>query len=520
MNNKTIRGFNSTGLITASIMAGGATLFTGCSSMPSKTGLPPQQAVVAGYQQLYSTPSYQFSGQFKINQLGFNRDPKILQAGAELEKQKKAKEKQQLIQRYIDELTADAQSESADDDNASYNISLTPARQEQIRKQAEQEVNELLEDETDAAAVAARDAMATEQEDTPTQAEEDEPETATSQLRNLKKDKLIEDLMYTYAKRYRMNYQGTMDLRHGRIAFSPEIRYEASNMAGYVRVPLVLDLRQAHLYADLSALSPWLVQVQHDGKYSRFDLSSYKDKVDFKQLFEVLKQTTQATYQLPKAQQFTEMALTAQERKQGAVRKVAFSQPVAHRIADVATFLSLNQNSLKQMVKSKATKADQPDTQQPVQLISVDAARQLMAQNPETYQHILQMVEEKIDPASTLKQVILLDGKGRVIESGALYNLVFKPSSSGQLNMQLSHQINFANYGQAEVAFKPNANNWIDAKTNMQDTLFGSLISIFSKKSLDTDAMLKSFGEDDSTEQHSAEDDSAKDDSAKAMGTE
>jgi hypothetical protein len=32
--------------------------------------------------------------------------------------------------------------------------------------------------------------------------------------------------------------------------------------------------------------------------------------------------------------------------------------------------------------------------------------------------------------------------------------------------------------------------------------------------------MLKSFGEDDSTEQHSAEDDSAKDDSAKAMGTE
>ncbi|NEA07344.1 hypothetical protein G3I27_03845, partial [Streptomyces sp. SID10692] len=74
----------------------------------------------------------------------------------------------------------------------------------------------------------------------------------------------------------------------------------------------------------------------------------------------------------------------------------------AHRVADVATFLSLNQNSLKHIVKSKTPAADQTNSQQPansqqaVKLISADAASQLMAQNPETYQHILQMVEEKI----------------------------------------------------------------------------------------------------------------------------
>ncbi|MDR9778739.1 hypothetical protein RJJ65_40040, partial [Rhizobium hidalgonense] len=69
--------------------------------------------------------------------------------------------------------------------------------------------------------------------------------------------------------------------------------------------------------------------------------------------------------------------------------------------------------------------------------------------------------------------------------------------SKGQLSMQLSHHIRFANYGRAEVAFKPNASNWIDAKANMQDTLFGGLMSIFSKKSLGADDMLKSFGDDE-----------------------
>ncbi|MDR9778744.1 hypothetical protein RJJ65_40065, partial [Rhizobium hidalgonense] len=118
-----------------------------------------------------------------------------------------------------------------------------------------------------------------------------------------------------------------------------------------------------------------LVQVQNDGKYSRFDLSAYKDKVDAKQLLEVLKQTTQASYQLPKSQQFQEMNLSAQERQQGAVRKVEFGQPLAHRMADVATFLSLNQNSLKHILKDKAAITDQtgdaaPSKKQPpVELI-------------------------------------------------------------------------------------------------------------------------------------------------------
>lgn len=433
MNNKNAWGMRGNGLMMAGVICSSA-LFTGCLSRPSKIEQSPQHAVISAYQQLYSTPNYQFEGQFKINQLAFNRDPKVLQA---------------------------------------------------VNKDAD-----------------ATDNLATEEPEIET-SEQHNSKSKLGRLGGMKTDKLIDDLLYTYAKRYQVNYKGVVDLRHGQIALSPEMRYEARNMAGYVQVPLLLDLRHAHLYADLSALSPWLVQVQNDGKYSRFDLSAYKDKVDAKQLLEVLKQTTQASYQLPKSQQFQEMSLSAQERQQGAVRKVEFSQPLAHRMADVATFLSLNQNSLKHILKDKAAITDQTGdaapskNQPPVELISAEAARQLMAQNPDTYQHILQMVEEKIDPASRLKQVILLDNKGRVLDSSAVYDLVFKPSSKGQLNMQLSHHIRFANYGRAEVAFKPNASNWIDAKANMQDTLFGGLMSIFSKKSLGADDMLESFGDDE-----------------------
>ena len=498
MNNKNAWGISCNGLMLAGVICS-STLFTGCLSRPSKIDQSPQKAVVAGYQQLYSTPNYQFEGQFKINQLAFNRDPKVLQAAAEMQQQKKAKEKQQLVQRYIDELTAAAEAKAKAYAEADARVSsadsyvLSANERESIRQQAEQTVNEYDE---------ATDDSATDDAETEP-SEQRNSKSKLSRLSGMKADKLIDNLLYTYAKRYQVNYKGVVDLRHGQMSLSPEIRYEARNMAGYVQVPLVLDLRHAHLYADLSALSPWLVQVQNDGKYSRFDLSAYKDKVDFKQLLEVIKQTTWASYQLPKAQQFQEASLTAQERKQGAVRKVELSQPLAHRMADVATFLSLNRNSLKHIVKNKAAVTDHEGddvvdkNQPPVQLVTAEAARQLMAQNPETYQHILQMVEEKIDPTSHLKQGILLDSKGRLLESSTVYDLVFKPSRQGQLNMQLSHRISFSDYGQADVGFKPNASNWVDAKANMQDTLLGGLMSIFSKKSLGADDMLKSFGDDE-----------------------
>ncbi|WP_166739037.1 hypothetical protein [Alkanindiges illinoisensis] len=50
MNSKTTRTFNPTRLMMLSIMAGA--MVTGCTSMPNKASLSPQQAVITGYQQL------------------------------------------------------------------------------------------------------------------------------------------------------------------------------------------------------------------------------------------------------------------------------------------------------------------------------------------------------------------------------------------------------------------------------------------------------------------------------------
>ncbi|RYZ52608.1 MAG: hypothetical protein EOP49_09150, partial [Sphingobacteriales bacterium] len=152
--------------------------------------------------------------------------------------------------------------------------------------------------------------------------------------KSLTKDpQLIQKMLQAYSQRYQFNYSGVMDLPHYKISLTPEIRYEAVNMSGYIRVPMLLDLKNSDLYSDLSAFSPWLVPAANDGKYTRFDGSRYKNRVDLKNLYQLMQQTTQAGYIWPDARDFKELPLSAQERQQGATRKIQFSTALNPHIA-------------------------------------------------------------------------------------------------------------------------------------------------------------------------------------------
>lgn len=403
-------------------------LLVGCLSSPATQHLPPQQAMTQAYAQLYKVPNYEFSGQLKFD-----------------------------------------------------SIDVTPLSQSS-HKTTGQHLDDQLSPES---AAQLSDAEAG---DELVDAKSKQTSLAQKLGGDKKFDGLIQRMIKTYGERYRFNYRGVIDLRHQHLELIPEFRYEARNMGGYVSVPMLLDLSNAKLYADLAALSPWLVSPDSEGKYTRVDLKDYQDKIDHKKLFEMLRDTTLASYQLGQAGYFKEVALSSEERQLGASRKVQFDTPLSQYVANLVTFAAMNKAYVQQEV-FKQSGLKQPDQDNAAAAIDVvtDAApavrmdvasvKAAIQQDPSAYQAVLKKVEESINPASTFVQQAVLDSKGRVIQSNWHIELMTKDAKKYQVKLKLGNQLKFFNYGRASVAYQPKEGNWIDLKSSMDNSLFGTLFS-------------------------------------------
>lgn len=389
-------------------------LLSGCVSAPLKKNLPPQQAVIQAYAQLYKVSSYQFSGQLKLDQIEVTP---LSQSGQSMAGQLKAQD-------------------------------ITEAQPEKT----------------------ARDKTPLDQE---------------GMTRDHKFDDMMQQIIKAYGERYRFNYQGVVDLKNKQLEFTPEFRYEARNMAGFVRAPMLADFADAKLYVDLAALSPWVVSLDSEGKYTRFDLKSYQDKVNINQLFELIRDTALANYQLAEVSAFKEAALTQQNRVAGATRKISYSMPLSHYMANLATYAMMNKSRFEQvMPKSKAaeSKTEVPSEQTslaaPVDAASVKAK---IKQDPTAYQDILNKIEEKVNPSSTWSQDTWLDAKGRVVQSTWHVDLLGKETGRYRVKVSVNNQIAFSNYGSASIGYRPKPDNWIDLKSSMNGTFMDVIGKKFAK---------------------------------------
>lgn len=299
-----------------------------------------------------------------------------------------------------------------------------------------------------------------------------------------KGEALVQEMIKVYSERYRFNYSGVVDLRHKQLELTPEFRYEARNMAGFVRVPLLFDVADAKLYADLSALSPWLVNAGSEGKYTRFDMKKYQDKVDVNKVFELLRDTALASYQLGEQVDFKEAALTREDRALGAARKIQFETPLSQYLAKLTTYVAINKDSFQQAAFTKLTDGASTDIEKveaaaakpPAQPMDAVAVKALIKNQPEMYDSILKTVEDKLDARSAFRQQALLDAQGRVIRSDWQAQVVTKGMDKYDVSLILSNQVNFSNYGTAVMSYQPKPGNWVDLKASSEGTLFGGLL--------------------------------------------
>ncbi len=265
----------------------------------------------------------------------------------------------------------------------------------------------------------------------------------------------------TIFKRNEFSFDGIVDLQHQRLEITPQITYKAINTGGFIRVPMVLDLANAQGYADLSAFSPLLVNLNSEGKYSQFSIQPITDRIDFKKLFTWSHDVALDSSRKFDPRMFRDLPLDAADTALGGVRKIELSLTYqdlmtvnkvvfdAHR----ADFLAAIKTKPKQInsTSTQSTDKKEPDMDGFIGLISAMGS---------TYGQ----------PNSTplpfningkFQKIYLLDKAGRLIQSRVEGVVDLDSKSARNMKIGFSSITNYSEYGSARINFVPTTQNTV-----------------------------------------------------------
>lgn len=405
-----------------------------CSSLPTHHSTqPPQQAMSSAYDRLFTTANYRFQGSARVSDINIVRPDQTARA---------ANAQQADKERMITEALSQAVDQAASEQRL-----LTDAEQDQAIQHAMQQLEKLQSERPDAPSMNSIIAM-----------------------------------LQGYLKGYRIDYQGVVDLRQRKIELQPKLVYQAHNTDMSIRFPLLFDLEQQQLYADLGALAFLVTNPAHNGKYTQFDLSQtaakFNKTLDSQKIYQLARQSVQAKYQLAQPSDFQELSLNAVEQQAGAVRKITFRLPLSHYLARQMLFFSLNKDYLGRVLRDSNAV---PQSASPAELLTATQIQQQMQATPELYQNMLNLVQSVVQPQSVWQETMLLDQQNRLISSDYQITLNAKVSDT-QVLLGLSNRLVLSDYGNARISYQPNANNTVSWQQTNQGSIVGQAFSEYQKR--------------------------------------
>ena len=406
----------------------------GCSSLPTHhSSQPPQQAMSRAYDRLFTTANYRFQGSARVSDINIVRPDQTARAASAQQA-----DKERLITEALSQAVDQAISEQR---------LLTDAEQDQAIQRAMQQLEKLQSERPDAPSMNSIIAM-----------------------------------LQGYLKGYRIDYQGVVDLRQRKIELQPKLVYQAHNTDMSISFPLLFDLEQQQLYADLGALAFLVTNPAHNGKYTRFDLSQTAAKsdktIDSQKIYQLARQSIQAKYQLAQPSDFQELSLSAVEQQAGAVRKIKLSLPLAEYLARQMLFFSLNKDYLGHVLRDRNAA---PNNASPAELLTAAQLQQQIQATPELYQNMLNLVQSVVQPQSVWQETMLLDRQNRLISSDYQITLNAKVSDT-QVLLGLNNRLVLSDYGNARINYQPNANNSVSWQETRQDSIFGQIFADFKQR--------------------------------------
>jgi hypothetical protein len=161
-------------------------------------------------------------------------------------------------------------------------------------------------------------------------------------------------LMETLSQRFYASFEGVVDLGHGQFSINPKFGYGSKNAQAWIRFPLALDLQNAKIYADLSALSPWLTDPQYDGRYLVYDFAALaKDhRQQLKPFAAFLREYSLVNAALTPEQNYQPQALSAEDKQAGGVERIRYQTQYQQLLQQYLLFIYLNEGFLKQSLAS------------------------------------------------------------------------------------------------------------------------------------------------------------------------
>ncbi|MFW2063197.1 hypothetical protein [Acinetobacter ursingii] len=319
---------------------------SGCTQHVIKTNSVNQtnrERIISGLNAIYETPSYDYSGQFKVNIQPKPQNNTVKNAASE---QKLDQKLQQKLDRSLLE----------------QGVRLSAQQKQQLY-----------------GAIAQQSLRANNQ----------------GSLGNL--DKMM-DIGINILNDVQFSYDGSVHYRERMGSFNLTARYEKPTLLVQAKLPMILDFKDYKFYTNYFAFMPYLVNRENQSNLAYIDFSKYQNifkQVDLKKLVEYLKASGAVSYVLAQPEQFQTLPLSDQDRSAGIVRKIRINSTLEEVMLQTDLYNKVNaqyltqsvlgfkENSFEQWADNKAAalakKASETSANQSPELEAHDASRKLYA---------------------------------------------------------------------------------------------------------------------------------------------
>ncbi len=275
----------------------------------------------------------------------------------------------------------------------------------------------------------------------------------------------------TIFKRNEFSFDGVVDLQHQRLEITPQITYKAMNTGGFIRVPMMLDLANSQGYADLSAFSPLLVNLNSEGKYSQFSIQPLTDRIDFKKLFTWSHDVAIDSSRKYDPRMFRDLPLEPADTALGGVRKIELSltyqdlSTVNKTVFDAhrADFLAAIKSKPKQINSTSPQTKDKKEAAMDSFVEGVAAMGTVYGQPNST--------PMPFNINGKFRKVYLLDRVGRLIQNRVEGVVDVDTKSSRTVTIGFNSITSYSQYGSARINFIPTAQNTVSLSESTKGTV-------------------------------------------------
>ena len=268
--------------------------------------------------------------------------------------------------------------------------------------------------------------------------------------------------MNYFGKHLTFGSSGVIDTENQQFQMIPSYGFESKNAKGSIRFPIVYDHKQKILFADLSALSGLITDVENEGKYSKFSPANLPIPADADvKLVQLMRKYATVFYDDLKPEAFVDQPLTDTDRAQKAVRKIQVTIKPQEALEKLPMML-------QDIAGVFTPEGQKPSTSLPDAVIS---------QMKEEMSKVLG--ENSKDVYS-----IAFNRAGQIVSMNAdsVYEMDLSKAgktdaSAPVMNMRFNVNMNVSDIGTAKLIDPPTVENTVDGKENFKDGLLGGLFS-------------------------------------------